>query len=288
MGLILKVLLIGGTGQLGSQISKELAQNKISYFSPSRKLLNLSCKNSLIQAFSQIRPSVVINCAAWTNVKLAESSKEEAFSANVTGVENLIEASKLYSTKIIHFSSDYVFDGKKQVPYLETDEVAALNFYGYTKILSERALFDQDDVDYIICRIQWLYSKTGSNFYLNILNKLNNSSGEVISVVTDQIGIPTSTNFVSRAVVRILETDSWRTLFHIAPKGQANWYSFALEIAKTTSHESSQIRPILTSIQQTDVLRPAFSALDSTKASSLGLIDSINWIDEFYASVLNG
>ena len=157
------ILLLGGSGILGSEVLQLLQAENLEYTAPNSSDLDIRIKASLIQFVSELKPEWIINCAAWTNVDGAESNFDEARQLNEKAVENLGIAADLFGCKVIHISTDYVFDGESSEPYQEISQVHPLNKYGESKLLGEKVLLEGLPSAYVV-RTSWLYGTSGKNF----------------------------------------------------------------------------------------------------------------------------
>lgn len=257
------IWVIGKNGMLGSYFCKALKKEKIPFFSTSHKQVDIT-KNALIkQCIAKRKPTHIINCAAYTNVEKAEEEKEKAYSLNCDGIVNLARAAK--SCKLIHFSTDYVFDGTKQDPYLEEDQTNPINVYGKSKLAGERLLLEIKP-DALVFRISWLYGKKG-DFVSKMLHLFKKK--ETLSVVADQIGCPTYAKDVVTSVLSMLDAEG---LYHYVQEETCSWYIFAKKILEYESHVNmvlcKSIEPVLTINYQTKARRPLYSVLGSSKIQS--------------------
>ena len=210
---------------------------------------------------------VVINCAAYTAVDRAEEDLLSADIINNIAVKNLAESSKKYDATMIQISTDFVFNGKKNTPYLETDTPDAINVYGKTKLAGELAVWTSRCKS-IIIRTAWLYSVYGSNFVKTMLHMAHRSGVEEIKVIYDQIGTPTYAEDLARTILAVLPSilaePRHGEIYNYSNEGTASWYDFAhaiLDIAKLDTH----LVPIETSQYKTLAMRPAYSVLNKTK-----------------------
>jgi len=255
------ILITGAGGQLGQTLAlKSQDQSDYNWIFLDKEKLDITVAEKVARIFSETRPDLCIHCAAYTNVNDAEKQFELAYKINVEGLKNIAEACNFHNTTLIHFSTDYVFDGKKAQPYTEKDVPNPLNIYGKTKLDSEKFLLQNNQKAYVI-RTSWLYSKThGKNFYRTILSKLK--TGEAIEVVDDQIGSPTSTTQVIDFLVELLAKNPPFGIYHCAGKEILSWFSFALSIAN-----EHQIQPKIKAVKTppNGISRPKYSALKSIK-----------------------
>jgi dTDP-4-dehydrorhamnose reductase len=273
------ILILGAKGQLGHHFLKllnrkksylgnidDIYQNSIIY-SSDKADIDICDFDKLSSYILKISPDLIINCAGYTNVDQAEINQEITYDINVRGTKNVaILASKINAT-LVHFSSDYVFDGTSQIPYVEEDDICPINYYGVTKAKSEMLVKEICNKYYII-RTSWLYSLYGNNF-LNTILKLAETR-EQICVVDDQIGSPTSAVFLAHSVLEILTKCDYG-IYHCANAGQCSWYDFATEIRDIFSLKVDIKRE--TSLNYNSIARrPSYSVLSKEKLNKRLLI----------------
>ena len=229
------ILLIGKNGQVGRDLERLLPQvGEVTALG--REQLDLSRPDEIRRAFETFRPALIVNAAAYTAVDKAETDENTARSVNADAVAVMAEEAKKTGTFVIHFSTDYVFDGLKTTPYDENDPPNPLNVYGRTKLEGELAIL-QSGVPHLIFRTSWIYSTYGRNFLLTILRLA--SEREELRVVRDQIAAPTWSWEIASATVKILSRFHWHGhdsmpdfagLYHMTAAGQASWHEFASAI----------------------------------------------------------
>jgi dTDP-4-dehydrorhamnose reductase len=232
-------------------------------------------ENDLFEQLSEFNeiPDVIVNTAAYTAVDKAESEEELARRVNAEAVSELTDFCSLHDIVLIHFSTDYVFNGEKNSPYSENDECDPLGVYGRTKREGELAVLECETG--IVIRLSWLYSNYGKNFYLTMKNAMASDPSRELRVVNDQMGCPTNAsdvaNSVSAYIISCLnEKTEWTFgLFHFTGNGIVSWYDFAVRI-KNEYGFSNSILPIATSEYPTQARRPAYSVLGSSKGMFKG------------------
>lgn len=258
-----KILVTGGNGQL-AQCLKDVVKNNDELDVNFQDLpeLDITNKQQLVSYFSKNELDYCINCAAYTAVDLAEEQSDLAYAVNADGPKNLAEACKKNQVKLLHISTDFVFDGKKQTPYIETDMPNPLGVYGKSKWQGERNIQEVME-DYFILRTSWLYSEYGNNFMKTML-KLSETRDE-INVVSDQIGSPTYAGDLAEVLIKIVLSSSTNYgLYHFSNSGAISWYDFAVEIF-TQFGKKIEVKPITTKDYPTAAKRPKFSVLETTK-----------------------
>jgi dTDP-4-dehydrorhamnose reductase len=263
------IWILGKTGQLAQCFAdsfKEETSTSIRFFG--RDEVNF--ENDLFEQLSDLNeiPDVIINTVAYTAVDKAESDEELAHRVNAEAVSELSDFCSLHDIVLIHFSTDYVFNGEKNSPYTEDDECNPLGVYGKTKREGELAVLECETG--IVIRLSWLYSNYGKNFYLTMKNAMASDPSRELRVVSDQLGCPTDAsdvaNSVSNYILKCLnEQTEWTFgLFHFTGNEVISWYDFAVRI-KNENGFSNSILPIKTEEYPTPARRPGYSVLGSSK-----------------------
>ncbi|MBM6500829.1 dTDP-4-dehydrorhamnose reductase [Flavobacterium macrobrachii] len=274
------VLVTGSSGQLGQSL-QFIAPNypQIDFVFCDSKTLDITNLENCNQVFDQYKPNFCINAAAYTAVDKAESEFEKAFAINVTGVKNLAQVSKKHDTILLHISTDFVFDGSKTKPYIETDIPNPTGVYGQTKLDGEKVIQQIWEKHFII-RTSWVYSQFGNNFMKTMLRLA--SERDTISVVNDQIGTPTNAVDLAEILVKIILTDNRQPttdnfgIYNFSHEGQCSWYDFAKKIFEI-NNISINLLPIPTTSFPTPAKRPAYSVLDKSKIKSIFGLEINNW-----------
>ena len=278
----MRVLITGSNGQLGSEI-KEIATkySKLDFIFKDLPELDI-CNFEALQAFIMDNNiNVIINCAAYTTVDKAEEDSEIAEKVNSKGVINIVNALQTVNGKLIHISTDYVFDGDHFLPYKETDPVSPIGVYGETKRAGELAVINSD-IDSIVIRTSWLYSSYGNNFVKTML-RLGNEK-ENLGVIFDQVGTPTYARDLAKTCLVILCGDSSEdiskngSLYHYSNEGVASWYDFAISIMELGG-ENCKVKPIQTKDYPTLAKRPQYSVLNKFKIKTDFKIEIPYWRD---------
>ncbi len=264
----MKILLTGKNGQVGWELARALAPlGEVIAFD--RAGLDLAVPDRIVSVVRSVRPDVLINAAAYTAVDRAESEPGAAHAINAAAVAVLAEEAKRAQTLLIHYSTDYVFDGTKDTPYVEEDRPNPLNAYGRSKLAGEQAIHDIGGA-HLILRTSWVYSARGKNFLLTIRRLLQEK--KELRVVSDQIGAPTCARGLAEATVELLRRQGAaalgdaRGIYHATTSGSTSWHGFAREIARLERPESpARIVPIASSEYPTPARRPGNSRLSSEK-----------------------
>jgi len=278
----MKVLITGSNGQLGSEI-KELESDYDTLECIFKDLPELDiCDTELLNRFIiENDIDAVINCAAYTAVDQAEENPEIAEQVNAKGVLNLVNALEIVNGKLIHISTDYVFDGNHSHPYKESDQVSPIGVYGETKRAGEIAVMNSS-IDAVVIRTSWLYSANGNNFVKSML-RLGNKK-ESLNIVFDQKGTPTYAKDLAKTCLDILSDKSSTriskkgSLYHYSNEGVTSWYDFARAIMEISNIDCKVI-PIETKDYPTQAVRPLYSVLDKSKITSDFKVTIPHWRD---------
>lgn len=273
----MKILVTGANGQLGNELRGVLeAEFPGQTIYTDRDELDLTDAAAVEKFLVANDITHVVNCAAYTAVDRAEEEKRECAEINTDAVKNLALAADTSGAKILHISTDYVFDGTGHRPYRESDKVNPISQYGTTKRKGETALLALAP-DSIIIRTAWLYSSYGNNFVKTML-RLAEKGGEV-RVVSDQIGTPTYARDLARAIARILRGNQWVAgIYHYTNEGAASWYDFAHAIFRIAG-KKVKLTPIPTEDYPTPASRPAYSILDRSRIKATYGVEIPHWED---------
>jgi len=261
----MKIVITGASGQLGQDLTEILAP-KNEVFSFSRRDMDVSNYKKAAEAISSIEPNVVIHSAAFTNVDECETNPDKAYLINAIGARNVALACQIAQAAMVYPSTDYLFDGKKGSPYIEFDEPNPLSVYGKSKLAGEKYVQSLLGRYYII-RTSWLYGR-GKNFVQTIL-KLATEKRE-LSIVSDQIGSPTSTYDLARKIALLIDEPLYGT-YHITNQGSCSWYEFAKEILAVSAVRNVIVKPITTQELKRPAPRPAYSVLKNYCLELMGL-----------------
>jgi dTDP-4-dehydrorhamnose reductase len=261
------LLLLGAGGQLGQEIVARVPASGIDVVARARAQIDIADSASIDAAFRDARPDVVVNTAAYTKVDKAESERDEAFRVNATGAGLVAAACAAADIPLIHISTDYVFDGTKPTPYVESDPTAPLGVYGASKLAGEEAV-RASHKKHVILRTSWVYGTYGANFLKTVLRLAGERSE--LRIVADQRGSPTSTRDLADAILALTPRlvaggGHWGT-YHFTGVGETTWCQFADEILKAREAwvgKRPALTPIATAEYPTPARRPANSVLDN-------------------------
>ena len=277
----MKLLLIGNQGQLGQGLALEL-KNVGTVIGLDYPEIDLSDAASIRSFMDEHKPQIVINAAAYTAVDLAEKEIEKAEAINDLAVGMLAEACKEIDAFLVHYSTDYVFDGTADQPYRETDQTNPLGVYGRTKRSGEVRIESTLD-KYLILRSSWIYSFRCKNFLKTMVNLIQEK--DELSIVNDQIGSPTSADFLARmtahAIDQLIKNNFNSTgLYHLTCASATSWYEFARQIKTNLGLDGAKLHPVSTDSYPTPAPRPAYSVLDSSKFADEFSVDIPDWDSE--------
>jgi dTDP-4-dehydrorhamnose reductase len=255
----LRILLTGATGQVGWELRRTLAPlGEVKFFD--RFGLDLADTPPLVATVRALQPEVIVNAAAYTAVDKAEGERDLAFAVNATAPRVLAEEAKRIGALLVHYSTDYVFDGEKASPYVEDDPTHPLSVYGESKLAGEQAIA-RSGCRHLTLRTSWVYGPRGRNFYLTML-RLAKERPE-LRVVDDQVGAPTSSLEIARATAALLGKGA-QGLYHMSAAGETTWCGFARAILKRAGIETP-VAAIRTEDYPTPAKRPRNSRLDCSK-----------------------
>lgn len=287
-------MILGCDGQLGSELIGSLENNKNLTLFPLSKdkkrnyknfCGNLYFSNQVCAAIEAIKPKIIINCAAYTNVEKSEIRKRYCNRVNSTALKNISKTCKDLKILLIHFSTDFIFDGKTKYAYREIDKPNPINQYGLSKLIAEKNILDSNTY-YIIFRISWVFSLNGNNFLNKIISKY--LKREVLSIVGDQYGKPTSVNIIVKIINIVLKdiiinnNFHHKEIFNLACEGKTNWYLFAKEIVKYLNkiYGYNLIIKEIGSNQINGVKRPKNSVLNTYKIKKNYNLSLPSWKEE--------
>ena len=254
----MKVLVTGANGQLGQDVIMQLEGHKIDHLGTDRDTLDITSETSVRNCMNAYNPDVVIHCAAYTAVDLAESHKDQCYQINVLGTRYLAESAADCGAKFVYISTDYVFDGKGTDAFTVNDQPNPVNYYGETKYQGELEVQHALN-EFFILRISWVFGVYGNNFVKTML-RLGSSRND-ISVVSDQVGSPTYTKDVAEMILKMIGTESYG-IYHMTNGGFCSWADFATEIFRQSATQC-RVHPILTKDYKTEAVRPLNSRMET-------------------------
>ena len=280
----MKILITGINGQVGHALMRELTEHEL--FGLTRQDCDLTNLDQIKQVIDQHQPDLIINPAAYTKVDQAEDEPESAFQINRDAPQVMAEKALEYNIPLIHFSTDYVFNGKKATAYLEDDPTNPIGVYGKSKCAGEEAIQEVGGLTYIF-RTSWVYSNIGNNFYLT-MKRLSLERDE-LKVVSDQLGVPTSNQFIAETIKHIIPLlgENNTGIYHLVPDGFCSWYEFAKEILSqaNTQFNLENLHAIKTHEFHTKTKRPQNSILNNAKIKRTFIRSFKNWKEEFAQAI---
>lgn len=282
----MKILITGAKGQLGKQITNILRNGQseigklpkeyenVEIIGVDVDVLDITDINAVRNYLTSVKPEIIINCAAYTNVDACESNEDLAFKINALGPRNLAIISNEVNAKVVHVSTDYVFSGEGTVPFKEYDETTPVSVYGKTKLAGEKFVREIADKYYII-RTAWLYGYEGSNFVYTII-KAGKEKG-YLTVVDDQRGNPTNAEDLAHHMLKVAVTEEYGT-YHCTGTGECSWYDFASKIIEF-SNIDCKVDPVTSNDYVRAAKRPSYSSLDNMMLRVTVGDEMRNWED---------
>ena len=258
----MRVLLAGRNGQVGWELARLLPPAEL--IATGRAELDLADQAAIRRVVREAKPQLIVNAAAYTAVDKAEAEPDLAMRINGIAPGVLAEEAKRLGALLVHYSTDYVFDGTKSTAYVEDDAPNPHSVYGRSKLAGERAV-QASGCRHLILRTSWVYGPRGKNFFLTIAAKAR--AGERLRVVDDQRGVPTTSAFLAERTLALIARDA-SGLLHLVPAGETTWYGFAREIVQLTGSRS-EVQPIKTGEFPAAARRPANSVLDNRRGAAI-------------------
>jgi dTDP-4-dehydrorhamnose reductase len=268
----MKVVVTGATGQLGQDVMKALVRKNHQAIGPDRQQLDITKEEEVSAFISEVKPDVILHCAAYTNVDAAEENEEVAYQVNAAGTEYLAKAAKLNGVKMMYISTDYVFDGTANEPYEVDEPTKPLGAYGRTKLAGEQ-LLQKHLEEFFIVRTAWVFGTYGNNFVKTMM-RLGKERGKV-GVVHDQVGSPTYAVDLAKFMVELMETEKYG-IYHATNSGMCSWYEFAVEIFKQDNMIVT-VNPLTSDQFPRPAARPKYSVLSKKRIEQQGLKPLRDW-----------
>jgi dTDP-4-dehydrorhamnose reductase len=277
-----RILLLGASGILGTEVLGVLQGQKIEYVAPTSTDLDIRSRSAVNEFLQVFKPTWIINCAAWTNVDGAEDAFKEACELNEKAVDNIAREAEPIGCKVIHISTDYVFDGDSDLPYMENSPVKPINQYGESKLRGENALLRAHPKSYLV-RTSWLYGPHGKNFIKTMANKALRN--EPAKVVDDQVGSPTSAKDLAAGIISIIQVQPEPGIYHFSNEGSCSWFELARVIYENLGASPELVEAIDSKSLNLKAKRPKFSLLNKEKWKVARLSKVPSW-DSSLESVL--
>lgn len=256
------IAIIAKNGMLGSEVVRYCMANALEFVAFSKDELDVT-KEESVKILKQYRVKTIINCSAYTNVDLAESQCTIAEEINFIGAKNLADYAYTQNIKLVHVSTDYVFNGESMFPYRESDECEPVTVYGKTKLAGEQAIA-KSGCEYLIIRTSWLFGHGSKNFVETMISL---SEKKEINVVSDQVGSPTSCEDLTKAIFKLVNKKT-TGIYHVSNSGSCSWYQFAQKIFEELG-SNAKINACSSNEYPMIAKRPKYSVLDTTKLSAV-------------------
>ncbi len=282
-------LITGSEGQLGKEMQLALRQSGITFVALNSRELDISNEVAVEGVVGKYKPTVILNAAAWTDVDAAEINEVRTFDINANGPKYLAKSAKNYESILVQISTDYVFSGVSDTPWLEDSEVNPTSVYGRSKSEGERNVLDYYKERSYIIRTAWLYSVHGNNF-VKTMTKLAVNSQDLVKVVDDQIGQPTFAKDLAMQIVNIVAANAPVGIYHVTNSGQASWFELARDIFDLSGAKVSRLIPVNSSEYVRLAERPQYSVLSHEKWKDSGFSTMRHWreaLDEAMPYVIN-
>lgn len=285
----MKILITGCNGQLGTSLQMVLPAANVTLIPLDRMQCDITNQKQVQEVFAKYHPQWVINAAAYTAVDKAETEQQQAYAINVNAVKVLAEECERNQAKLVHISTDYVFSGDSNKPYIETDICAPKSMYGHTKLLGEQIIQTTMD-NYLILRVSWLFSAQGHNFLKTIVRLLQEK--EYLRIVNDQYGCPTFSDHLAQVIKTLIQTHPALVgIFHYCDQPATTWHGFANSIQDYLLMRNKQAKKeiigISTAEYPTPATRPAYSVLDCSKILATTGISPFDWHQGIH-KIING
>lgn len=270
-------LVTGANGQLGRELQAHLKESQKEIVFLDKQALNICNQQSVLSIMEKMKPKVVINCAGWTDVDKAESAIAQTFLTNAHGAENISLAAKTAGAKLLHLSSDYVFDGKSGKSMYEDSPRNPISIYGKSKAEGEDRIIQTYPQGSFIIRTAWLYGAYGSNFVKWLVRKGQNNQAS--RIIDDQFGQPTSTSDLASAIISIADNEIPPGIYHATNSGEISWYEFARKIFEIADLSFQLLEPVSQEVLGRAASRPSHSVLSNEKLRDVGIPILPTWQD---------
>jgi len=282
----MKWLVLGGNGQLGLSLTSGLKKSGIDVTSLTKNELNIVEPGNVAKAIRDINPTHIANCAAWTNVDLAETEIDNCYKVNSEAVANICAAIGERNIKLFHYSTDYVFNSIEPKYFSSTDTPNPINVYGKSKARAESEVLERLPETGYILRTSWLYGGSGKNFVNTIRMKAEN--GESLNVVNDQFGQPTWVEDVSRRTIDVALGQIPAGIYHLTNSGTTSWYGFAESILRECGLDQVSLSPIASHTLNLKAPRPSNSALSEDEWQNFGFSKMRHWTEALHEYITLG
>ena len=281
----MKILVTGASGQLGQEFQNNVSKSKDDFYFTDETELDITNKNHVLNYVSDNKIKLIINCAAYTNVNESETNKNLAIKINSSAIKNLVEICEEKKLKMIHFSTDYVYNSDTINPIKEGSNINPINYYGFSKREGEK-IIEKSSSDLIIIRTSWLYSMYGNNFVKTMIKK--GEKGEKIYVINDQYGCPTYSKDLVDCTLNIIASGKLNKhkVYNFSNEGYTNWYDFTKKIFELKKINCSII-PVDSKNYKSIARRPKYSVTDKSRIKDTFNIDIRDWEDALEEFITN-
>ena len=281
----MKILVTGANGQLGQEFKNNVSKNKDDFYFTDKNELDIINKNHVLNYVSDNQIDLIINCAAYTNVNESETNKRQAIKVNSDAVKNLVEICQEQKLKMIHISTDYVYNSNNINPIKEDSNINPINYYGFSKREGEK-IIEKSFSDSIIIRTSWLYSMYGSNFVKTMIKKSEN--GEKIYVINDQFGCPTYSKDLVDCTLNIIVSNKLKKykVYNFSNEGYTNWYDFTKKIFELKKI-NCPIIAVNSDKYKSIANRPKYSITDKSRIKNIFNITIRNWNEALEEFIIN-
>ena len=281
----MRILVTGSNGQLGQEFKNNVSNSDHEFYFTDQNELDITKKKEILEYVTIYKIDLIINCAAYTNVNQSETKKKKAIKVNVDGVRNIVEVCEEKKLKMIHFSTDYVYNSNNLNPIKEDSNINPINYYGISKREGER-IIEKSSSDSIIIRTSWLYSMYGNNFVKTMIKKGENA--EKVFVINDQFGCPTYSKDLVDCTLHIIEANKFNKhkVYNFSNEGFTNWFEFTkkiFELKKITC----DIIPVDSNSYKTTATRPKFSFTDKSRIKDIFNITIRSWDEALEEFIIN-
>ena len=280
--------ITGGSGQLARSLVDLLSKEGIQYVAWNRSEVDIGDPSS-IEKIAGCRPTILINCAAWTDVDRAEDFFEDAVKVNQVGTQNVALTAKELNIPLVHISTDYVFSGTKSEPWSVYDVAEPTSKYGLSKLLGERRVQEIWPEKSLIFRTAWLYSPYKKNFAKTMIREAL-ASKQAVSVVNDQTGQPTNAHDLAAQILSSVKNQIPAGIYHATNSGQATWWEFACQLFQLCGESKDRVKPVMSQDFPSRVKRPTYSVLNHLEWSKVGIGEMRDWkvaLDESFPEIRN-
>ena len=281
----MRILVTGSNGQLGKEFKNNTSNSDHEFYFTDKKELDITKKKEILDSVTIYKIELIINCAAYTNVNDAETNKRQAIKINLDAVRNLVEVCEEKKIKMIHFSTDYVYNSDNLNPISECSNINPINYYGISKREGEK-IIEKSSSDSIIIRTSWLYSIYGNNFVKTMIKKGQN--GEKIYVINDQFGCPTYSKDLVDCTLHIIASNKFKNhkIYNFSNEGYTNWYDFTKKIFEL-KRINCKVFPVDSNKYITKATRPKYSITDKSRIKDIFNINIRNWDEALEEFIIN-